>query len=139
MEQGGNEEVSEQVLITGSLIHGAAAVGVPVLGLGTQDFQDTGALTTADLFKNVPYANTPAFQSSTDAGAKVEQTEDINIRGLSGKGSRTLMLIDGIRFPSQGDSGCQIDPSIIPQLALSRVDILADGASAMYGPTQSRA
>ena len=49
-------ELPEQVLITGSLIHGAAAVGVPVTNLGTQDFAQTGSLTTADLFRTVPSA-----------------------------------------------------------------------------------
>src|SRR5579872_793414 len=131
--QAAPETVPEQVLVTGSLIHGAAAVGVPVTTLGTQDFKTTGSLTTGDLFKTLPIANVPAFQSSTDAGSKVEQTQSVNLRGLSTKGSRTLMLIDGYRFPSQGDSGCQIDPSIIPQLALDRIDVLADGASATYG------
>jgi hypothetical protein len=46
-------EVPEQVLITGSLIHGTAAVGVPVTNLSTQDFAQTGSLTTADLFRTV--------------------------------------------------------------------------------------
>src|SRR5437870_8491545 len=47
-------EVPEQVLVTGSLIHGTAAVGVPVTTLSAQDFRETGALTTADLLKDVP-------------------------------------------------------------------------------------
>ena len=42
-------------------------------------------------------------------------------------------MIDGVRFPPQADGLCAIDPSIIPALALDRVDILADGASATYG------
>ncbi len=48
------EEAPEQVLITGSLIHGAAAVGVPVTNLGTQDFTQSGAVTIGDLFRTVP-------------------------------------------------------------------------------------
>src|SRR5579872_4035617 len=67
------EMVPEQVLVTGSLIHGAAAVGVPVTSLGTDDFKQTGALTTADLFKTIPSAQVPAFQSATDAGANIER------------------------------------------------------------------
>src|SRR6266581_2063611 len=51
------EEIPEQVLITGSLIRGTAAVGVPVTNLSPQDFAQTGSLTTADLFRNVPSAN----------------------------------------------------------------------------------
>jgi iron complex outermembrane receptor protein len=42
-------------------------------------------------------------------------------------------MVDGMRFPPQADGICAIDPSIIPALALDRIDILADGASATYG------
>src|SRR5436853_3483531 len=42
-------------------------------------------------------------------------------------------MIDGVRFPPQADGICAIDPSIIPALALDRIDILVDGASATYG------
>ncbi len=45
MAQAGPQEVPEQVLVTGSLIHGTAAVGVPVTNLGPKDFAQTGALT----------------------------------------------------------------------------------------------
>src|SRR5260370_32531333 len=43
------------------------------------------------------------------------------------------MRIDGIRFAGQGNGVCASDPSIIPSIALDRIDILADGASAAYG------
>ena len=42
------EEIPETVLITGSLIRGTAAVGVPVTNLSPMDFAVSGALTTAD-------------------------------------------------------------------------------------------
>jgi iron complex outermembrane receptor protein len=42
-------------------------------------------------------------------------------------------MVDGIRHRPQADGLCAIDPSIIPALAIDRVDILADGASATYG------
>src|ERR1700686_513340 len=57
----------------------------------------------------------------------------VNIRGLDQTGPRTLLMVDGVKFPPQADGLCAIDPSIIPALALDRVDILADGASATYG------
>src|SRR6266436_600729 len=60
------EEVPEQVLITGSLIHGTAAVGVPVTNLSPQDFAQTGALTTADLFRTIPVANVSPGAVSTN-------------------------------------------------------------------------
>src|SRR5580765_7518796 len=48
------EGIPENVLITGSLIRGTVAVGVPVIGLSAQDFAQTGVLTTADLFRTIP-------------------------------------------------------------------------------------
>src|SRR5262249_48960052 len=54
------ETVPEQVLITGSLIRGTVAVGVPVTNLGAQDFKQTGALSTSDLFKTIPQFNVGA-------------------------------------------------------------------------------
>jgi len=133
MAQAAPEEVPEQVLITGSLIHGAAAVGVPVTNLSVQDFRQTGAQTIGDLFRTVPQANVAPGASAVNSGGHLEREIRVNIRGLDQTGPRTLMLIDNIRFPPQADGICAIDPSIIPQLALDRIDILADGASATYG------
>jgi iron complex outermembrane receptor protein len=126
-------EVPEQVLVTGSLIHGAAAVGVPVTNLGAQDFTETGNVTIGDLFRTVPSANVAPGPSAVNSNGHQERETRVNIRGLDQTGPRTLLMIDGVRFPPQADGICAIDPSIIPALALDRVDILADGASATYG------
>lgn len=124
----------EQVLITGSLIHGAAAVGVPVTALSDQDFHETGALTTADVLKEVPSLAVLPSNSATNPGGTLTHPQTVAIHNISsGTGTETLLMIDGMRFPVQGFGTCYIDPSIIPQLALERVDVLADGASATYG------
>src|SRR5206468_6305761 len=60
--------VPEQVLVTGSLIHGTAAVGVPVTNLGTQDFTQTGNITIGDLFRTVPAANVAPVPSAVNSG-----------------------------------------------------------------------
>jgi len=126
-------EVPEQVLVTGSLIHGAAAVGVPVTNLGVQDFTETGNVTIGDLFRTVPVANVAPGPSAVNSGGHQERETRVNIRGLDATGPRSLLMIDGVRFPPQADGLCAIDPSVIPALALDRVDVLADGASATYG------
>jgi iron complex outermembrane recepter protein len=133
MAQAAPETVPEQVLITGSLIHGTAAVGVPVTNLGVQDFTQTGNITIGDLFRTVPAANVAPGPSGVNSGGHQERETRVNIRGLDGTGPRSLLMIDGVRFPPQADGLCAIDPSVIPALALDRVDILADGASATYG------
>src|SRR6266699_7038095 len=108
--QASPQEVPEQVLITGSLIRGTAAVGVPVTNLSPQDFAQTGALTTADLFRTVPSVNVSPGAVATQSGANIERQARINLRGLdTGDAVRTLMMIDGMRFPGQGNGVCATD------------------------------
>src|SRR5436190_6677568 len=129
-------DIPEQVLITGSLIRGAASVGVPVTNVGPQDFVQSGALTTADLFKTVPaFVITPGGVA-TNNGGNIARENTVNLRGLDSIGGypvRSLLMVDGYRVPPQGEHSGQRDPSIIPALAIDRVDILANGASATYG------
>jgi outer membrane receptor protein involved in Fe transport len=126
-------EVPEQVLITGSLIRGTAAVGVPVTNLSPQDFRQTGSLTGSDLFRTIPQFNVIPGPVATQA-ANVERGTRVNLRQLdTGSAPRSLMMIDGVRYPPQGMGLCQIDLSIIPTAAVDRIDILMDGASATYG------
>ena len=133
MAQATPGEVPEQVLITGSLIHGTASVGVPVTNLTVQDFRTTGAATTADLFRSVPVANVAPGAVATNSPGQLQRLTRVNIRGLDATGPRSLLMVDGMRHPPQADGICSIDPSIIPSLAIDRIDILADGASASYG------
>jgi outer membrane receptor protein involved in Fe transport len=127
------EEIPENVLITGSLIRGTVAVGVPVVNLSPMDFAQTGSLTTADLFKNFGAANVDTAPG-TSSGARNERGAKVNLRGLdSGTAVRSLMMVDGMRFPPQSNGLCAIDPSVIPSISLDHIDILVDGASATYG------
>ena len=127
------EEIPETVLITGSLIRGTAAVGVPVVNLAPQDFAMTGSLTAADLFRSVPQFNVLPGPTAL-ASANVERGIKVNLCQLdTGSSPRSLMMIDGLRYPPQGNGLDQLDPSIIPQIAIERIDLLLDGASATYG------
>lgn len=136
LAQAGPSELPEQVLVTGSLIRGTVAVGVPVTNVGPQDFVQTGALSTADLFRTVPAANVSPGPVGTNNGGNAGRETEVNLRGLDSAGgypTRALMMVDGYRFPPQGEHSGQRDPSFIPALALDRIDILANGASATYG------
>ena len=129
------EAVPEQVLITGSLIRGTVAVGVPVTNLGMQDFAQTGALSTSDLFKSIPQFNVGAAPGAgTIAAGRAEGGSRVNLRQLdTGTAPRNLMMVDGVRFPPQDQGLCQIEPDILPVVAIERIDLLLDGASATYG------
>ena len=124
------DELPETVLVTGSLIRGTTEVGVPVTRLTPQDFATTGALTTADLFRTVPAAVVLPGPVGTAAAANIGRGTKVMIRGLDvGSGPRSLLMIDGMRFPLQSET----DPSIIPALSMDHIDVLVDGASATYG------
>jgi len=128
-----SSEVPEQVLVTGSLIRGTVPVGAPVTSLGPMDFTQTGALTTSDLFRTIPQFNVQPGPVATSV-ANVERGTRVNLRQLdTGTAPRSLLMIDGLRYPPQGNGTCQLDPSIIPSVAIARVDIFLDGASATYG------
>lgn len=128
-----SDEIPENILVTGSLIRGTVAVGVPVINLSPQDFATTGTLTTSDLFRTVPQFNVSPGPVGTQ-GAAQERGTRVNLRQLdTGSANRSLMMIDGMRYPTQSSGLCQIDPSIIPTAAIGRIDLLLDGASATYG------
>src|SRR5215813_602682 len=129
------EEIPENVLITGSLIRGTVAVGVPVVNLGPMDFAKTGAVSVSDLFRNIPEFNTSVGGGvGTVAAGRAEGGTRVNLRQLdTGTAPRNLMMIDGLRYPPQDQGLCQIEPDILPVVAIDRVDLLLDGASATYG------
>ena len=56
------------------------------------------------------------------------------IHQLGGSSSNTtLVVIDGMRMPGGGAQFAQTDPNVIPTSAMQRIDVLADGASSVYG------
>jgi iron complex outermembrane recepter protein len=124
----------EQVLVTGSLIRGTVAVGVPVSALTPQEFVETGQLSITDILKSVPALRIDAEASPTYGGGTLSFEQNVQIHGLgTGSGVETLLLVNGLRWPPQNYSNDTVNPSIIPQIAIDRVDVLTAGASAVYG------
>jgi iron complex outermembrane receptor protein len=129
------EPLPETVLITGSLIRGTAAVGVPVTQLRGIEFQETGALTTAELLRSVPALDVQTTVTPLAGGGRISYSQNVEIHGFSGSGgdAKSLLLINGHRWPIQGHGGDTLDPSIVPAIAVERIDIVTAGASAVYG------
>jgi len=124
-----------QVIVTGSRIRGVAPVGSPVISVTRADIDNSGATSTAGLLQEVPQVmNLGVSQSSrsTSGGSgNITFGSSVNLRGIGPYA--TLTLINGHRSVAQGTTGASIDPSIIPMLMLQRVEVVADGASAIYG------
>src|SRR5688572_10540072 len=124
----------EEVLITGSLIRGAPAVGVPVTAVGQEEFYEAGALTISEMLRNVPaIEGNESVGTVVTSGANRQRLQNAEIHGLGGQSTTTLIMINSHRYPAQGTNLENVDPSIIPQLAIQRIDVLAAGASATYG------
>jgi len=127
-----------EVVVTGTSIKGLDAVSaLPVTVLKAEDIARTGATSAEDLFRYISSASSSG--STVQAQATGFQTGSISTISLRGLGSgRTLILINGRRSApygggSTGTAGNSVDVSSIPVSAIERVEILQDGASAIYG------
>ena len=128
----------DEVIVTGSSIkqiNGETAL--PVQVMKREEIERTGATSVEELFRDISAAssagNTVAAQ---ETGAQTGAISTISLRGLTS--ARTLVLIDGKRAAvygggSGGVAGSSVDISSIPIAAIERVEILKDGASAVYG------
>ncbi|HXL79663.1 MAG TPA: TonB-dependent receptor plug domain-containing protein, partial [Pyrinomonadaceae bacterium] len=119
----------ERVVVTGSNIPTAEETGPnPVDTYRPQDIEKLGIRNATDLTTFIPQeAGGTVNQNIANGG---DGTTQINLRGLLPK--ETLVLIDGKRFaPAALFGGYNID--LIPFSMIDHLDILKDGASAVYG------
>ena len=127
----------EEIVVTastGTAIRGIAPTGTNVVEMDREAIQITGVTSTNDLLARVPqvtnyFATVPV--PTTDLGAPINRP---NIRDLGASGaSTTLVLLNSMRLPGAGFQQVSPDPSVIPPAVLERVDVIPDGASALYG------
>ena len=125
----------EEIVITGSALRGVAPVGSNLVTVGRDEIENTGAQTVQQILKTVPSvvglqsAGQAAYGSFDGAG-----TNAPTIHGLGASASNsTLILLNGHRMPVSGINHVLADPNIVAPLALERVEVLADGASSVYG------
>ena len=121
----------EEVTVTGTSIRGVAPVGANLVTVGQQDIQKQGGATLDEVLKQVP-ALSNFGQAGQGQHNSTYFSPNIHQLGASASGS-TLVIMDGLRFPLGGTSHSQPDPSIIPTIAIQRVEVLADGSSSIYG------
>jgi iron complex outermembrane receptor protein len=130
----------EQIVVTGTRIRGRLPVGTPLTVYNRDDIDRTGATTLEQFARVMPdnYSSAQATNIAPSAGNGYDQTGSnafggaaFNIHGL-GPGA-TLTLVDGHRLSPAGTGGAFTDISLIPLSAVDRVEVLGDGASAIYG------
>ena len=125
----------EAIVVTGSRIRGIAPVGSNVIAITAEKLAQEPVTSTNDLLRRVPQVVSLGANrnggSAQNGAANATRGAGINLRGIST--NATLILYDGKRLPPQGTQGQYTDPSVIPPIALERVEVVADGASAVYG------
>jgi iron complex outermembrane receptor protein len=125
----------EEIVVTGTSIRGAAPVGTGLITVGREEIESTGATTVQQILEMVPAVTGMGTAGQGNFGsADASGVDAPTIHGLGASASNsTLILIDGHRFPLSGINHALGDPNMIPPLALERVEVLADGASSIYG------
>jgi iron complex outermembrane receptor protein len=127
---------TQRVEITGSSIKRLAGeTALPVQTIGRDEIDKSGVTTAAELLRNISAstANLGDGASITDNTGGQRGFNGANLRGLGV--SSTLVLLNGRRlanFASPGDAA-GVDLNNIPAGAIQRVEVLKDGASAIYG------
>ncbi|MGC6331826.1 TonB-dependent receptor domain-containing protein [Rhizorhabdus sp. FW153] len=134
-ERGG---LSSEIIVTGTRVRGVGPVGSNLIAVDRRAIEQRGYATTEQLVGALPQnfsggANegTVGFSVRNNANANFGQGSGINLRGLGN--NSTLTLIDGNRPALGGVSGSFVDLSLIPTVMIDRIEVLADGASAIYG------
>lgn len=123
-------QTAERIEITGSRIKRIDAEGsLPVTTIGREELQASGAATVAEFMRAIPFASTGNFRPQS--GSSAQSLAEIDLRGLGA--DRVLVLIDGRRAAKGPMVGDRVDLNIIPMAMIDRVEILTDGASAIYG------
>jgi iron complex outermembrane recepter protein len=129
----------DEIIVTGTLIRGGAPVGQTVIAKGPEEAQAQGATTANEILATIPQvSNLFVTVPTSRLGIAANQIQIVrpNLRNLSeetGSSASTLVLVDGHRLAGAGVTQSSLDPDIIPQAALERVEVVTDGGSATYG------
>jgi iron complex outermembrane receptor protein len=142
--QPAKEASVEEVVITGSRIRTSPLEQTqPVIQIGEDAVLKTGLSSTADVLQRLPSAsgglnskfnNSGNFGNPPDGGGVGAGAAEIDLRYLSSR--RVLVLVDGLRWvPGASASGVpgSVDLNTIPAPMISRVEVLQEGASPIYG------
>lgn len=117
----------EEVLVTGSHIRGVNNSSSPVLSFDREYLTSTGVTSVEGFIQTLPQSF--GSQSGME-GLTGDTAYRPNLRGLGF--NATLTLLNGRRMAPLSNSN-SVDLSSIPMEAIERIDVMSDGASAIYG------
>jgi iron complex outermembrane receptor protein len=134
-KQGDKDDAGQDIVVTGTRIAGVVPAS-PVTVISREDIERKGYSGLSDVLRELPqnfgggqYDSTAGATGSLNGG-NVTASQGVNLRGLGS--DATLVLLNGRRLAVAGTRN-SVDLSSIPLSAVERVDVLTDGASAIYG------
>ena len=132
----GDALIMDIIVVTGTNIRGVENPTTPVLQFDREEIELSGVGTVEDFLSTVPqnFGSETVLSDNSDnpfgSGRGIVGQSTVDLRGL-GSGS-TLILLNGRRMTTSG-LGSFVDVSTLPIGVIDRVDVLTDGASAVYG------
>lgn len=127
-----SEDVIEEIITTGTRIVRTDKFDAAgqVIAIDETQIDALAQLNITDVLRSSPLNAYGSFNERSGSSAQSNAT--FNLRGLGSQ--RTLVLVDGMRLPGSPNLGADsVNLNMLPMAAVQRIDILADGASAVYG------
>lgn len=127
------EDKTEVVVVTGTRLRGAEApVGSSVISIGQDYIEKSSSVSLDKLLHETPQifnlGVSEGSRGQSGGSGNIVYGNSVNLRGIGS--FATLVLLDGHRAVTNGRN---VEPSILPTLAVERLEIVPDGASAIYG------
>lgn len=124
-------EKLQKMKVTGSRLTRASMEGsTPVAVIGRAEIERAGDVSIADVLRKTSYNSFGSYSESS--GSNWQSQATVSLRGLGA--SRTLVLVNGKRLPGSATmGGGAANINVIPAAIVERVEVMADGGSAVYG------
>jgi iron complex outermembrane recepter protein len=120
----------DRITVIGSRVPRAVETesAAPVLTLDRTAIEQTGLTSVGDVLFNITASDGGALRNVTTSTNGSDGTQNVSLRGLGA--GRTLILVNGRRWVAQNGI---VDLNTIPIAMVERIEVLKDGASAIYG------
>jgi iron complex outermembrane receptor protein len=127
----------QRVEITGSAIRRIdAETALPITIIKVEDLERQGVMNAEQALQRLPSMQS-SFGSSSAIGGTTGGKAEADLRGLSvttgTSANKTLVLLNGRRLANHSFDAAAVDLNAIPIAAIERIEVLRDGASALYG------
>jgi len=121
------QDTVEEIVVTGSFIRRSEGFtgASSIVQLTAEDLEAEGTLNIGEVIQNLSFVQGNASAITNTIQGQDSRSTSIDLRGLGARS--TLTLLDGKRLVNQNVN------SLIPTIAIQRMDIVADGAAALYG------